>query len=77
MKTMPYGRIPVTASGSGTTFEADGMWFNNGQNNYACFGGNWDGALLCGGFCVYLGLTASTTYTTIGAALSCKPLAAA
>lgn len=77
MKTMPYGRIPVTASGSGTTFEADGMWFNNGQNNYALFGGNWDNALLCGGFYVYLSTAASYAYAAVGAALSCKPLAAA
>lgn len=77
MKTMPYGRIPVTASGSGTTFEADGMWFNNGQNNYALFGGRWDDALLCGGFCVALDDAASRASTARGAALSCKPLAAA
>ena len=77
MKTMPYGRIPVTASGSGTTFEADGMWFNNGQNNYALFGGNWDNALFCGGFYVDLAIAAPAPGTNFGAALSCKPLAAA
>ena len=77
MKTMPYGRIPVTASGSGTTFEADGMWFKNGQNNYAGFGGDWVDALLCGGFCVSLAGAASGTSAGDGAALSCKPLAAA
>ena len=76
MKTMPYGRIPVTASGSGTTFEADAMWFNNGQNNYALFGGRWDSALRCGGFYVNLNRAASTTDSDFGAALSCKPLAA-
>ena len=77
MKTMPYGRIPVTASGSGTTYETDGMWFNNGQNNYALFGGNWGSALRCGGFYVTLNNAASATHAYNGAALSCKPLAAA
>lgn len=77
MKTMPYGRIPVTANGSGTTFEADGLWFNNGQSDYALFGGGWRYALLCGGFCVALSRTASYAYAGTGAALSCKPLAAA
>ena len=77
MKTMPYGRLPVTANGSGTTYEADGLWFNNGQNNYALFGGSWRYALLCGGFCVGLDRAASYSYADVGAALSCKPLATA
>lgn len=75
MKTMPYGRLPVTANGSGTTYEADGLWFNNSQNNYALFGGSWANALLCGGFCVSLNYAASNSHARIGAALSCKPLA--
>ena len=53
------------------------MWFNNGQNNYAFFGGAWPDALFCGGFCVYLVRTASNARAGNGAALSCKPLAAA
>ena len=76
-KTMPYGRLPVTANGSGTTNEADGLWFNNGQNNYAFFGGYWSHALLCGGFYVGLGNAASYSHAALGAALSCKPLATA
>lgn len=75
MKTEAFGRLPVTANGSGTTNEADGLWFNNGQNNYALFGGGWDDALLCGGFCVALASAASDSHAAIGAALSCKPLA--
>jgi len=77
MKTMPYGRLPVTANGSGTTYEADGLWFNNGQNNYALFGGRWGSTLLCGGFYVGLDATASNSNASTGAALSCKPLATA
>lgn len=74
-KTLPYGRFAVTASGSGTTNECDGLWFNNGQSNFAIFGGSWNYALLCGGFCVSLGDAPSGAYSDYGAALSCKPLA--
>ena len=28
MKTEAFGRLPVTASGSSSTYEADGMWYN-------------------------------------------------
>lgn len=77
MKTKAYGRLPVTASGSSSTYEADGMWYNNSQTDYACVGGRWDGGLLVGPFCAYLSLTASASGSSIGAALSCKPLAAA
>lgn len=77
MKTEEFGRLPITASGSATTFEADGLWFANSQNNYALFGGNWGRGLLDGPFCVYLAVTASGSNADIGAALSCKPLAAA
>ena len=77
MKTEAYGRLPVTASGSSSTFEADGMWFNNSQSNYASFGGDWDYGLLVGPFCAFLTYAASDSGSRIGAALSCKPLAAA
>jgi hypothetical protein len=76
MKTMSYGRIPITAKGSSTTYEADGLWFNNGQVDYALCGGSWSYALLVGAFCVYLNVAASHTNASVGAALSCKPLAA-
>ena len=75
MKTLPFGRIPFKASGSATTYEADGLWFNNGQVDYAIVGGDWDDALLVGPFCAYLGGTASGADANCGAALSCKPLA--
>lgn len=77
MKTMPYGRIPYDASGSATTYEADGLWFNNSQTNYAFVGGSWYRALQCGPFCADLRDAASYSDTTSGAALSCKPLATA
>ena len=77
MKTEAFGRLPVTASGSSSTYEADGMWYNNSQVNYACVGGRWGNDLLVGPFCATLDDAASSSYSAYGAALSCKPLAAA
>lgn len=77
MKTEAFGRLPVTASGSSSTYEADGMWYNNSQVNYAYVGGAWSDDLLVGPFCAGLNVTVSYSYSYRGAALSCKPLAAA
>ena len=77
MKTEQFGRLPVTASGSSSTYEADSMWFNNSQVDYAVVGGTWNNGLLVGPFCVNLSVAASFSYANCGAALSCKPLAAA
>ena len=77
MKTEAFGRLPVNASGSSSTYEADGMWYNNSQVNYAYVGGRWDGALLVGPFSADLYTAASISHSSDGAALSCKPLAAA
>ena len=77
MKTEAFGRLPVNASGSSSTYEADGMWYNNSQVNYAFVGGPWANGLMVGPFCASLGYAASNSNSAIGAALSCKPLAAA
>lgn len=77
MKTEGFGRIPVTASGSSSTFEADGLWYNNSDTMYAIVGGYWGYGLHCGPFCAYLGDTPSNSSSNDGAALSCKPLATA
>jgi hypothetical protein len=77
MKTEAYGRLPVTANGSSSTYEADGMWFNNSQVNYACVGGDYGNGLMVGPFCADLYTPASDSNSSRGAALSCKPLAAA
>ena len=53
------------------------MWYNNGQVNYAFVGGSWDYDLLVGPFSANLYYTASVSRSYLGAALSCKPLAAA
>ena len=53
------------------------MWYNNSQVNYAFVGGYWRRDLLVGPFCAGLSVTASVSDSNVGAALSCKPLAAA
>lgn len=75
MKTEAFGRLPVDASGSSSTFEADGLWFASSNVYYAFVGGYWYHDLPCGPFCAYLNFTASISGSSDGAALSCKPLA--
>ena len=77
MKTEPFGRFPMEANGSTTTFEADQVWADSGNGYYAYVGGGWDCGLGCGPFCASLYDVPSDANTNIGAALSCKPLAAA
>ena len=78
MKTEGFGRIPVTASGSSSTFEADGLWYNNsGTIYYAFVGGDWGSDLPCGPFYAGLDRAPSDSRSDNGAALSCKPLATA
>ncbi|EJW90679.1 hypothetical protein EVA_21214, partial [gut metagenome] len=76
MLTADYGRLPTAASGSSSTYEGDAVYFSNGTY-YAFVGGHWYDGLVVGPFYAYLYDTASISTTTIGAALSCKPLAAA
>ena len=77
MKTEPFGRFPMEANGSTTTFEADQVWADSGNGYYAFVGGYWNDDLLCGPFYANLYYEPSSTSTNLGAALSCKPLAAA
>ena len=51
------------------------MWYSTGTR-YALVGGHWNYDLRAGPFCVNLYGTPSVTGSAIGAALSCKPLAA-
>ena len=53
------------------------MWFNNSQVNYAIVGGRWGDGLVVGLFCAHLNYAVSDSGSSVGAALSCKPLAAA
>lgn len=77
MKTEPFGRFPMEANGSTTTFEADQVWADSGNGYYAYVGGNWSNGLDCGPFCALLFFVPSAADASFGAALSCKPLAAA
>lgn len=77
MKTESFGRFPMEANGSTTTFEADQVWADSGNGYYAYVGGGWGNGLNCGPFCANLYNAPSYAYTNRGAALSCKPLAAA
>ena len=77
MKTESFGRFPMEANGSTTTFEADQVWADSGNGYYACVGGRWAYGLACGPFYASLYLVPSAAGTDVGAALSCKPLAAA
>ena len=77
MKTEGFGRIPVTASGSSSTFEADGLYYNNSGTMYAFVGGGLNYHLLCGPFFAGLNRAPSKSDSDRGAALSCKPLATA
>lgn len=76
MKTEPFGRFPMEANGSTTTFEADQVWADSGNGYYAFVGGHWNHVLYCGPFCANLYIEPSIPDPNVGAALSCKPLAA-
>lgn len=70
-----YGIMPVFAGGSASTYYTDGLWFNNGQNNYALVGGGSADGLLVGALSSNLYDAASRASWRIGASISCKPLA--
>ena len=76
MNITDKGLTPKTLSGGDQTYYADGCWTNNGQVNFARVGGGWDFGARVGAACVDLYYTVSVAYTSTGAALSCKPLAA-
>ena len=69
------GLIPTIASGSATTYYCDGLWFNNSQVDYAYVGGGSVDTSHVGALCSSSYFASSTAYWSIGAALSCKPLA--
>ena len=70
---LPFGRIPVVASGSATTYECDVLYFNNAQSNYAKIGTPYGRATLCGEFAADLSSTTiASPNTTV--CLSYKPV---
>lgn len=76
MNITDKGLTPKTLSGGDQTYYADGCWTNNGQVNFARVGGRWYNGAHVGAACVSLANAVSSASSSIGAALSCKPLAA-
>ena len=72
--TKESGYVPKTANGSETTYYCDGLWFNNGQVDYALVGGQWTDAGKCGSRFVFLTYLASLTDTSLGSRLSFLPV---
>ena len=71
------GRIPTVASGSETTYECDGLWFNNTIVTVALFGGSRGHGSKCGLSFWVVSNPATGVGTHIVASLSCKPPVAA
>lgn len=72
-----HGMLPITVSGSETTYDCDGCWFNTSQSNYAIVGGSSDYGLRVGALCVSVACLVSASAWAIGVALSCEqPVAA-
>lgn len=68
------GTFPIVISGSSTTNECDGMWYNNSGTMVAIRGGFSDDGALCGVFCSALNDPASNAGWHIGSSVSYKPL---
>lgn len=75
MKYLASVFIAEVMSGSSSTYYCDGGWFNNGQTDYALFGGGAAIGVRCGPFAVNLGDAVGTAWGSTGAAVSFKPLA--
>ena len=69
-KMADYGLIPKTASGSDSTYLADGLWW--AANCYALTGGSAYYGLLAGPFALYVGNSVSNASWNVGACLSCE-----
>ena len=68
------GTFPIVISGSSSTNECDGMWYNNSGTMVAIRGGDSYNGALCGVFCSNLNNPASYAYWNIGSSVSYKPL---
>ena len=71
------GRIPTVVSGSETTYECDGCWFNATDIRVALFGGYRSGGSRCGLSYWSVSDLASNVNAHVVASLSCKPPVAA
>lgn len=68
------GTFPIVISGSSSTYECDGMWYNNSGTMVALRGGASHGGAICGLFCSTLNNPASDAAWSIGSSVSFKPL---
>lgn len=68
------GTFPIVISGSSTTNECDGMWYNNSGTMVALRGGASAHGALCGVFCSDLNNPASNASWGFGSSVSYKPL---
>ena len=75
MATSVVGFLPKQASGSGTTYECDGMWFSSGTKVVLVGAGVNDDAAFPGASAFNAGNDASNSNWHIGASLSYVPLA--
>ncbi|MBR3104149.1 MAG: hypothetical protein IKH46_10065, partial [Lachnospiraceae bacterium] len=74
----PNGAFPKDADNTkatASTHYCDGLWFNNSGARVPYRGGDSNNGSHDGAWYVYLGNDASGAWWSIGAALSCKPLA--
>lgn len=75
MKFTEDGMFPAVADGDSSHYYCDGLWFNNAISAFALFGGYSNGSSKVGAFFVRLDYAVSSAGWSLGAALSCKPLA--
>ena len=68
------GTFPIVVSGSSSTNECDGMWFDNSGTMVALRGGRSSHSAICGVFCSNLADPASHASWGIGSSVSYKPL---
>ncbi|MDD3238218.1 MAG: hypothetical protein PHV37_09005 [Candidatus Gastranaerophilales bacterium] len=68
------GTFPTVVSGSSSTNECDGMWYNNAGAVVALRGGASRDGAICGVSCSSLHVAASFAYWDIGSSVSYKPL---
>lgn len=73
-----FGCIPTTISGSDSTYECDGSWFNNSQLDYLIAGAcAYDAPGMGGAFAFNVNSAPSNADLAIGCGLSCEQPAAA
>lgn len=70
---LPFGRIPITASGSTTTYECDAFYFNNAITGYAVLGGSYSSTTTAAGaFTGALHWSSTNEQPILGASITYK-----